>query len=99
VVRKANATKGKIRIHTPNVEITKACTFDTAERQKYFLHHRVFHYVERQTLKLITIQIPEIQPWRSASGLIVDDRIELNSPFNKPKTQDECWEIIEYTLS
>ena len=99
MVTKPDMSRGTIRHKTPNIEITKVCSFDTTERRNYFMHYKSFHYVEPQTPKLITILIPGLRPWMRTANFIVDDRIELVSPFSRPKSEKRCWEIIEYTIN
>lgn len=85
----------------PNIELIKTCTFDTVEGEEYFLHKKIFHGVERITEKLITCMHPSSLSvdYSQKALFLIDKRIPYVGVYSQPKSPEECWEIIEYTLN
>lgn len=83
----------------PNVNITNTCTFDTTENQKYIMHESILHHVERKSEKLITCMEPSPRPYSPIAHFLINKNIEYVGVYSQPKTPNECWEIIEYTIN
>ena len=82
----------------PNVEIHKTCIFDTIQDEQYFIHNRVLHGVEPMENKVITYMQKDSE-WSVTANFLVDKTIPYVGVYSQPKSESECWEIIEYTLN
>ena len=80
-----------------NVNRVNTITFDVSEGQSYNIHHSVIHKIELVTPKVISFI--EKGPKENMPYFVLEQQIEHNDEelFNL-KTEDECWDIIEYTL-
>ena len=83
----------------PNISITNTCTFDTIAGQKYDMHKSVFHHVESVTDKLITRMEPTSHPYDPTALFLMNKHIEYVGVYSQPKSPEECWDIIEYTIN
>jgi hypothetical protein len=92
-----------------NVEPLNVCTFNTVAGESYFLQRNVYHHVESVTPKLIT-RMDVVPPtkeelasrdtyWPQKAYFIIDKTIPYVGVYSQPKSEKECWEIIEYTLN
>jgi hypothetical protein len=92
-----------------NIEPLNVCTFDTVARESYFLQRGVYHHVESVTPKLITCMdiVPPTKEelasrntyWPQKAQFIIDKRIPYVGVYSQPRSEKECWEIIEYTIN
>jgi len=83
-----------------NVELRETCTFETRAGQQYHLDRSAFHSAEAVTDKVITCMTrPSDLPWEAMSTFIVNKRKPYEGVYSRPKTENECWEIIEYTIN
>lgn len=81
-----------------NVSLRNVCTFDTHEGDSYFMDQRTFHHVERVTNTLITQMDPSPLPWNATALFLIEKDIPYVGVYSEPKSPEECWEIIEYTI-
>ena len=83
---------------TPNAKFVKACEFFTSAGESYYIAYDSLHQVEYLTPKIITHlfkePITQVEP-----RFVVDTTVPRVCAMSEPKTQDECWEIIEYTIN
>lgn len=81
-----------------NVDFHKVLTFETLEGNSYNINHAVMHKIELTAPKVITLL--EKGPIECDALFILEKSIVWNDEelFNL-KTEEECWEIIDYTLN
>lgn len=83
-----------------NVEVSEACMFETKAGQQYHLDRSAFHSAEAVTDSVITCMTRPSDPaWEAMSRFIVSRSKPYESVYSRPKTEKECWEIIEYTIN
>jgi len=81
-----------------NVIFSETCRFDNIEGTSYYMEHDVLHNIELITPTVITHMIRKPKA-KDAPNFIVDTTKPFVCAFSEPKSKDECWEIIEYTLN
>tara|TARA_R110001592_G_scaffold1805_8_gene10818 strand:- start:6073 stop:6618 length:546 start_codon:yes stop_codon:yes gene_type:complete len=81
-----------------NVVFKETCRFDQIEGTSYFMEHDVLHSIELMTPSVIThmVRNPLV---KQAPNFIIDTTKPFKCAFSEPKTDKECWEIIEYTIN
>jgi len=81
-----------------NVDFYEALRFETLAGESYNIHHSVMHKIELVEPKTVTLL--EKGPVIGDALFILDKDIVWNDEelFNL-KPEEECWEIIEYTLT
>jgi len=99
-VERGECVSGAERIiEVPNANIVEMCTFTTVEGKAYTIAYDTLHRVECVTPKVITL-LDKNLPFQQENPRFVTD---ANNPsvcaFSQPKSEKECWEIIEYTLA
>ena len=84
-------------VEVANASIVELCTFVTAPGQSYHLDQTTLHRIECLTPKVVTLinREPMIE---TKPRFIVDTANPSVCAFSKPKSEKECWELIEYTL-
>lgn len=81
-----------------NVNFHEALRFDTMAGNSYNIHYSVMHKIELIGPKVISLL--EKQPNESDALFILDKDIVWNDDeLFGLKSEEECWEIIEYTLA
>jgi len=82
-----------------NVELHEVCLFETKAGKSYYLDRSAFHTAEAVTSKVITcMSRPNDEPWEAMSRFILRKDKIYESVYSRPKTESECWEIIEDTI-
>ena len=82
-----------------NANVVELCNFTTKEGQSYRINFRTLHRVECVTPKVITLLNKKLPFDQQQPRFITDSTQPSVCAFSEPKSEDECWEIIEYTLS
>jgi len=86
-------------VEVSNAIITERCHFTTIVGQSYYLEHSTLHQIERVTPKIITL-MERGQHIRNTGRVVLDASVTDHlSAMIVDKSEKECWEIIEYTLS
>lgn len=85
-------------ILVPNAKMKEVINFTTAPGESYYIAYDTLHQIELMTPKVIT-HIKKEPFSQMAPRYVVDTSIERVCAMSQPKTQDECWEIIEYTIN
>lgn len=84
-------------VEVANANVVEVCTFVTDPGQSYTLHQTTLHRIECITPKVVTLinrkELVEPMP-----RFITDAANPSVCAFSKPKSEKECWEIMEYTL-
>lgn len=81
-----------------NANLVEVERFVTAPGESYFIKHDTLHRIEH--LDSVTITFLEKQPFaKMEPRFVVDTSLPFVCAQSQPKTQDECWEIIEYALA
>lgn len=80
-----------------NAKMVEVCNFTSAEGSSYYMPYNTLHQIERLTPVVITYL--EKEPFSQFEPrFVVDTSQPRVCAMSKPKTQDECWEIIEYAI-
>jgi hypothetical protein len=80
-----------------NAKMKELCRFDTGVGDSYNIEYDTLHQIELVTPKVITHLKKE--PFSQLEPRFVVDTSEPRvCAMSQPKSQKECWEIIEYTL-
>ena len=84
-------------IEVPNANIIELCTFTTVEGESYHIAYNTLHRVESITPKVITLlaKEPRVQ---NNPRFVTDAANPSVCAFSQPKSEKECWEIIDFTL-
>ena len=99
-VERGECTAGAERnIIQSNINLIEACTFTTLPSQSYHIEYTTLHKVECITPKVITLLTKELPNRQTNPRFITDTANPSVCAFSEPKTEAECWELIEYTLS
>ncbi len=83
----------------PNANIVELCNFVTEEGQSYYIHYTTLHRIECLTPKVITLLDKELPNVQENPRFVIDTNNPSVCAFSQPKSEQECWEIIEYTLN
>ena len=86
-------------IEVPNANVVEMCTFTTVAGQSYHIAYDTLHRVECVTPKVITLLDKELPFQQENPRFITDAANPSPCAFSQPKSEKECWEIIEYTLN
>lgn len=85
------------KIIMPNANVKKLVSFTTGIGESYHIEYDTLHQINQMTPAVITYLMKEpvsqLEP-----RLVIDTSIPRVCSW-PPKTQKECWEIIEYTLA
>lgn len=80
-----------------NANMKELINFTSCVGESYYIAYDTLHQIEVVTPTLVTHLKKE--PFSQiAPRFVVDTSMPRVCAMSKPKTQDECWEIIEYTL-
>ena len=99
VERRECAPGAQQEILQSNINLIERCTFVTEPNQEYHLHYTTLHKIECLTSKVITQIYKELPFAQETPRFITDEARPSVCAFSEPKTVNECWDIIEYTLS
>jgi hypothetical protein len=99
VERKECAPDSQQEILLSNINLIERCTFITEPNQEYRMHYTTLHKIECLTTKVITHIYKELPFAQTTPRFIADETKPSVCAFSEPKTVNECWDIIEYTLS
>ena len=86
-------------IEIPNANVIEMCAFTTVAGQSYHIAYDTLHRVECMTPKVITLLDKELPFQQENPRFITDAANPSPCAFSQPKSEKECWEIIEYTLN
>ncbi len=98
-VERGECTAGAERIvEVANANVVEICTFITEPGQSYTLQQTTLHRIECISPKVVTLI--NRQPMVEQTPRFITDAANPSvCAFSKPKSVDQCWEIIEYTLN
>jgi len=82
-----------------NINLVESCTFTTRPGQSYHIEYTTLHKIECLTPKVITLLTKELPLSQLDPQFITDATKQAVCAFSQPKSDAECWELIEYTLS
>lgn len=85
-------------IEVPNANVVEMCTFTTVAGKSYKITYDTLHRVELITPKVITLLDKEVPAVQENPRFITDTSCPSVCAFSQPRTQEECWEVIRYTL-
>ena len=85
-------------IEVPNANIIELCTFTTLAGQSYHISYNTLHRIECVTPKVITLLDKELPFVQTNPRFVTDTAYPSVCAFSQPKTEAECWEIIDFTL-
>lgn len=81
-----------------NITFKKVLTFDTHENDSYTIEYSVMHKVEWMTPKIITL-LEKSQIMQEPTFILPQDTLYTEEELFELKSEEECWDIIEYTLA
>jgi hypothetical protein len=97
-VERGECKKGAERtIEVHNAKMKEICNYTNVEGGSYYMPYDTLHQIER--LSPVVVTYIEKEPFSQMEPRFVVDTSEPRvCAMSKPKTQDECWEIIDYAL-
>jgi hypothetical protein len=80
-----------------NVTYNKVLTFDTYENNSYTIDYTVMHKIELLAPKVISL-LEKSAVMQEPTFILPQDKLYTEEELFDLKPEDECWEIIKYTL-
>jgi hypothetical protein len=97
-VERGECKKGAEReVLVENAKMVEVDRFVTSPGESYYIAHDTLHMIEH--LDPVTITYLEKEPFAKLEPrFVVDTSLPRVCAMSQPKSQDECWEVIEYAL-
>lgn len=81
------------------VSVSEAVTFTTKEEQSYDMDYHTFHTIELLTPSVVTLIRRSTKQDQFAQFIVNTNEEYIPYENEHIKSEKECWELVEYTLS
>jgi hypothetical protein len=98
LIRKRSKMNAKYIVERDNISLVETCSFTTIAGQSYSIDYTTLHKIECITPKVITY-LRHQQSEQKTINYIIDTSLSQVYESHPPKSENDCWEIIEDILN